>query len=393
MDCDVAVVGAGPSGLTAARILADRGLRVVVFDKKPGVGEQVVCTGIVGREAFDRYSLPRDSILREFRKLTVISPLFSSAAYEHPEPFAFAVDRRRFDRSLMRMAENKGARIQVSTEVLDVVPQEDSVSILVRTQGAGTRRCEAAALILATGINYNLHKKLGLGVPKNFLYGAQAEIATDAFDSTHVYVGKDIAPGAFAWVVPTAGGRARVGLMTESEPEEKLRRLIRKCGVSAEDTDSMTRPPMFRAIAQGLVSPTYADRILTVGEAAGQVKTTTGGGIYYGMLGAETASAVVSRQLARGDLSRRALSEYERNWKQAIRREILIGYYARKLWSNLSDRQIENLFQLAKNDGVAPYIRNQGEFDWHSDFILKFMKKSPFAAFFKLTFPFSQRKN
>jgi len=181
--------------------------------------------------------------------------------------------------------------------------------------------------------------------------------------------------------------------MTESEPEEKLRRLIRKCGVSAEDTDSMTRPPMFRAIAQGLVSPTYADRILTVGEAAGQVKTTTGGGIYYGMLGAETASAVVSRQLARGDLSRRALSEYERNWKQAIRREILIGYYARKIWSNLSDRQIENLFQLAKNDGVAPYVRNQGEFDWHSDFILKFMKKPPFSAFFKLTFPLSQRKN
>ncbi len=393
MDCDVAVVGAGPSGLTAARLLADRGLRVVVFEKKHAVGEQVVCTGIVGREVFDRFDLPRDSILREFRKLTVVSPLFSSAAYEHPENFAYAVDRKGFDRSLMRMAEDKGARIHVSAEVVDVVAQQDAITLVLRNKEKRSVRCSARALILATGINYNLHKKIGLGVPKDFLYGAQAEIASDVYESTHVFVGRDIAPGAFAWVVPAAEGRIRVGLMTENAPEEKLRRLLRKCGVSEKNPDSITCPPMFRAISQGLVSRTYSDRVLAVGEAAGQVKTTTGGGIYYGMLGAEAAADVMNRQLARGDLSRTALSEYERNWKQAVRKEILIGYYARKIWSNMSDGQIEYLFQLAKNDGVAPYLKEKGEFDWHGDFILKFMKKSPFAAFLKLTSSLSQRKN
>ena len=393
MDCDVAVVGAGPSGLTAARLLAHRGLRVVVFEKKHAVGEQVVCTGIVGREVFDRFDLPRDSILRECRKLTVISPLFSSAVYEHPEDFAYTVDRKGFDRNLMGMAEDKGARIHVSTEILDVVTRQDAITLVLRNNDKKSVRCSARALILATGINYNLHKKIGLGVPKDFLYGAQAEIATDAYDSTHVFVGKDIAPGAFAWVVPAAEGRARVGLMTETAPEEKLRRLLRQCGISEENPDMMTRPPMFRAISQGLVSRSYSDRVLAVGEAAGQVKTTTGGGIYYGMLGAEAAAEVVNRQLNRGDLSRTALSEYERNWKQAIRKEILIGYYARKIWSNMSDGQIEYLFQLTKNDGVAPYLREQGEFDWHGDFIMKFMKKYPFAAFFKLASSLSQRKN
>jgi flavin-dependent dehydrogenase len=125
----------------------------------------------------------------------------------------------------------------------------------------------------------------------------------------------------------------------------------------------------FKPIAQGLVSKTYADRVIAVGEAAGQMKTTTGGGIYYGLLGAEIAAQVVGQVVRSGDASAKSLREYDRRWKQVMGREIKLGFWARRLAGRLSDSEIERVVQAVQGDGFLAFAKRRARFDWHREVI------------------------
>jgi len=379
---DVLIVGGGPSGLHAARLLAREGLEVAVLERKRQIGDHVVCAGIVGERAFQEFDLPRDSIWTEIKKVKLISPLSSLLTYEHPLPFAYSVDRQEFDRYLGRSAQSQGAAIHLENEVVDISRQKDFMEITAMEKGLQKTRYRARVVMLATGINYRLHHKLGLGEPKDFLHGVQAELDLCDVECTQVIVGRDVAPGGFAWLVPIGDRSARIGLITEKDPEGCLLRFKNKLfpePISGFDKDRI----QFKAIAQGLVSRTYGDRVLAVGEAAGQVKTTTGGGIYFGLLCSEIAARVLKKGFKSGTLTASTLAEYEKSWKGAIQKEIQIGYFARKVCSKFSDRQIESMFRIASQDGILPLIKEKGNFDLHSELILSLMKRMPYKKIIK----------
>jgi flavin-dependent dehydrogenase len=110
-----------------------------------------------------------------------------------------------------------------------------------------------------------------------------------------------------------------------------------------------------------------------VGDAAGQVKPTTGGGIYYGLLCADIAVDVLDRAMAGGDLSARALSEYEKRWKKLLARELRIGRWARRGFERLSDRRMERMFRMVQDSRATDSLLNAPDFsfDWHSRLILR----------------------
>ncbi len=380
---DVVVVGAGPSGLNASRRLSEQGLKVLVLEKKQKLGEHVICTGIVGEQAFQEFGLSRGSILKEIRRIKAVSPFSSSLFYEHPTAFACVVDRRRFDNELGDAAREKGAEIKLESEVVEAAVEKNCIEIMSEAKEKFKEKHYARMAIVATGINFKLQKKLGLGYPRNFLKGVQAELNICDGDYTQVFLGNDVAPGAFAWLVPMSEGKVRMGLMTEQNPRQCFELMVEKffpeikLGLKEERVQ-------FRPIAQGLVSKTYAERVLALGEAAGQVKTTTGGGIYFGLLCSEIAARVVLSRFEKGDFQAAALSEYERLWKKAIKKEILLGYYARKIYGKMNNAQIEKIFQIARNDGIIPLMREKGNFDWHSNLILEVMKRIAWKKIIKI---------
>jgi len=379
---DVIVIGAGPSGLNAAKILTKKGLDVLVLEKKSEIGKYVICAGIVGEEAFSRFDISEESVLKKIKEIKIISPQSNVIYYEHPNPFAYVVDRERFDKSIALNSGKTKIPIQCNSEVHDILVDKDSVQVQIETDSKLHKKYTARAVLIATGVNYNLHKKLDLGYPKHFLHGVQAELDLGRVDCTHLYLGRSIASGAFAWLVPIGSEIVRVGLITESDADGCFRRLIKQHFPSRLKSLDRTRI-QFKPIAQGLISPTYGDRVLTLGEAAGQVKTTTGGGIYFGLLCSEIASRVLIKGFDKGDLSKNVLTEYEKSWQKMLQKEIRFGYYTRKICEKLSDSQIEKIFRFIQSDGIIPVIQQRGNFDWHRDLLLLLMKRIPFFQIFK----------
>jgi digeranylgeranylglycerophospholipid reductase len=380
---DVIVIGAGPSGLRTAARLAGAGLEVRVLERKPRVGAGVVCTGIIGREVFDDRGLDRGAVVDEVRRVRLVSPHATEFVYEHPRPFACVVDRERFDGGLGRAAAAAGASVVCGAKVEDIAVGRDGVEVTVTDGDGAVRRESAAVAVLATGVDYALQKRTGLSSPRDFLKGAQIERTAPEADMTTLFFGRDVAPGAFAWSVPAGPGRARIGLLTQKDPKGCLRRLLDRRfdggGPGADGPDGIrTRP-----VAQGLLPRTCSHRVLAVGEAAGQTKTTTGGGIGYGLACADLAADVLVECFGRGAFGAADLAVYERRWKTLLQKEILVGQYTRRICARLSDGRIESLFQLARTDGIVPIIRDHAEFDWHSGLIFALLQRLSFMKVFR----------
>ena len=121
------------------------------------------------------------------------------------------------------------------------------------------------------------------------------------------------------------------------------------------------------------LAKTYSERLVVVGSAAGQVKPTTGGGIYYGLLCADMAADNLHQALKSDDLSARNLAKYDREWKRKLRQELRSGYWARKFYELLNDRQIDRIWDIIKSNGIDEALLKADDlsFDWHRQAVLR----------------------
>lgn len=153
-----------------------------------------------------------------------------------------------------------------------------------------------------------MQQRLGLGMPEVFLSSAQSEVPAARLGDVELHFGLEVAPKGFAWVVPVRRGaqtHARIGLMCDGNAAQYFERFIsqinRRWGIT---TDHDIRPRR-KILPLAPIRKTYADRLLVIGDAAGLVKPTTGGGIYYSLMSAKLATEVLIPALQRDHLSER----------------------------------------------------------------------------------------
>ena len=229
-------------------------------------------------------------------------------------------------------------------------------------------------------------------VPAGRGSGYQAVASVDNVDEVQLYLGQDVAPGFFAWLVPTRGGRALVGLLARRHAQDRLASFIRRL-----ETEGKIQGIIEGSSSWGLplrpLKRTFRDRVLVVGDAAGQVKPTTGGGIFYSLLASEIAVSVLGEALAVDDLSSAKLSQYQTEWKALLARELEIGYSARRLYEYLSDRQVSSLVQQAASKGVCSDLTGGPDmsFDWHSRIIARVMGHPALGSGLRLINPLLAR--
>lgn len=240
--------------------------------------------------------------------------------------------------------------------------------------------------VIATGLDLNLPKG-GFLRPQNFLWGVQTEVRIkDISDEIEVYFGKEIAPGSSARVVPTNDGFGKIGLIAKRATAACLNRFLQNHLIRHRvDTYNQIR---CSPIPFGSIPRSYAERLIIVGEAAGQVKTTTGGGIYFGLLCSEIAVSTIINAFNRRDFGEKVFAGYEINWRSKIEHELEAGILLRKLFSRLSDHHINFLIDLANKDGILP-IMEKAKFDWHRDIITSLLRHVFFRRHFKQKAPLS----
>ena len=362
---DVIIIGAGPVGSFTAYLLARKGFDVGIFEKKPVVGQDVNCTGIVSRECFERFSLPEDPVINPVHAIRAVSPSGEYLRYHSASPLAYTLDRSRFDMEMHGMAERSGVVSYLNAQVKEIEGNPGGFSVLVNHGGERVHyRSEVG--IIATGFDLHSFQKI-YKRRMQFMYGIQTHARMQGVQDVEVYFGRNIAPGSFGWVVPIKDQATKVGLIVGDRPAEHLRRFL-GCRFISERLIEENQRFQCSPIPMKRIPKSYAERILVVGEAAGQVKTTTGGGIYFGLLCAQIASETVSRAFSLNDYREGIFQEYESRWKKKIAPELKAGKLIRNVFGKLSDRQIDFLMNIAKQDGIMPVIKN-ADFDWHRDIV------------------------
>jgi geranylgeranyl reductase family protein len=372
---DVVVIGGGPAGLYVARGLAVRGLDVVLLEEHPRFGEPLHCTGILAREAFPEFGLSSDCILNELATARFVSPSGHDVTHTTRTVEAVVIDRARFDARLADDAERAGARLMCSARAVRVNRSASGVEVVA---SCGTFR--ARSCVLASGGRYGLHRPLGLGVPSLLLHTAQREVPAMRPGDVEVHFGHQIAPRGFAWVVPVwRNGRsyARVGVMAERAAPHYFRRMLDRVASRWGIEPVLDAPPRQKILPLARIERTFGDRLIVVGDAAGLVKPTTGGGIYYSLLSAAIGAEVLGDALRHGDVSAEALGEYEQRWRARIETELDTQLSFRRLVQGMTDPDIEGLFDLARADGVMPIVRRTGSFNRHRKLIVALLQHPP----------------
>ena len=367
---DVAVVGAGPAGLYAAYRLASAGLGVTVFDAQKRIGENALCSGVIGEEAFKRFGLPVRPVLNRIYCLRAISPAGKTLEYRSPTPLARVVDKAEFNRDLASLARSAGAELCTGRLVEAIAREAPGAIVQFRLRQGASGKMRARVAVIASGVGGSLNGALGLVKPREFLRAVQADIPLGkdgASNPTEVYVGRSVAPGAFGWKIPLGRGRVRVGLMCQEDPQPYFNALMRRVAPGLDRGEAKVRQ---KAIGQMPVGNCIADRIVTIGEAAVHVKTSTGGGIYFGLLSAEMAAEVILCAFKKGDFSINTLSEFERYWHSAFGIELWTGYLARRLAARLSDSLVDKAFERAKGIDLLGGLNGNLNFDWHRKAIM-----------------------
>jgi digeranylgeranylglycerophospholipid reductase len=363
---DALVVGSGPAGSHAAYLLAKFGYNVILLEGKKTPKKFINCTGILGLEAFQKFDLWRVPILNRVNKIKFISPGGKTFVYQSDSDLAYVVERIGFDSFLRNKAINAGASFINDSWVTKVSIKKDRVKAEVSSKDP-LFALEAKVAVIATGFNSRLIEKIGLKNPPEFIEAAQADVYGLGFNMTEVYLGNDISPGSFAWFVPLEAERALVGLTTKKGCINYLKKLLNRIE-NSKDIAKIKNLQCSR-LPLSLIPKGYAERILVIGEAAGQVKTTTNGGIFYGMIGANLAVQVLNEAFQKNNFNEAILSQYDQLWKTKLAPEINTGLRLRKLYSNLTDSKINLLFNIVSLDGIMPFIRKNLNFDWHHGLI------------------------
>ena len=372
---DVIVIGAGPAGNIAALELSAKGYRVLVLDWRRDIGNKL-CTGIIGAECAERFPPEAEHVISEVRSATLVSPMGTRHRIVRDKTQALIINRVAYVDALARRAMAAGATYKLGSRVAEVEISKEGVSVL--TKGGEGQGCyRSSMVIIASGFGTPLLEMVGLqnGRHRDYMVGSQAEVEVYGLEDTEVYLGKDIAPGSFGWLVPVSDSSALIGIVARGGLNGHMGRFISNLQDTGKVRGVIKEPSRWGVPLKPL-SKTFRDRVLVVGDAAGLAKPTTGGGIYYALLSGEIAAATAVEALDAGDFSARRLKGYETKWRAVFGRDLRIGYGARVLYEAMGDRQLERLLSAFASREVQSDLIGSPEFsfDWHGGVILRALR-------------------
>jgi digeranylgeranylglycerophospholipid reductase len=382
---EVIVVGGGPCGSFTALNLARLGVNVTVFEEHKEIGVPSHCAGhlsIKGLKRLGLYPLPKEVIENTFCGAVFYSPKGREFSVHFASPVTCVVNRVLFDRYIARMAKNAGARYLLKSRVKSLVVNDIFVGGVIVKHNAGSEKLYLAKLVLdAEGASWRILRQAGLPTPNRHMIvnAVQTEVENVKNleqDTVEVFFGKDFAPGFYAWLIPMRGGRAKVGLAAKyGNPKRLLQRFMHKHPIASEKLrrTKISKISFHPISLGGPIQKTYSNGFLAVGDAASQVKSTTGGGLIFGMTCAKVAAEVVYSALKKGDFSSNFFSAYQKRCEETLGFDVRFMLKMRKMLDKMSDDKIDEAISFCSKIGLDKSLQNFEDIDLQGRSLLRIL--------------------
>jgi digeranylgeranylglycerophospholipid reductase len=390
---DVIVAGGSISGLLAAREIAAAGLSVAVLEEDSEIGTPEHCGGLVSTGGIQNLGIIPSSkaIENEIRCAKIFSP---SKCFElnAEKQKVIVLDRRAFDKQIAFHAQKMGAEIKVKCSMLSICGGKKTADY--NNNNNNNANCDSSNRNCYTvktsegplSCNYFVDARgVGSIVQRNrhgVLQSAQYEVYAPWIDRDTVEVkfDKDRYPGFFAWVIPIGSGRGKVGVAGKSI---NVVNALKSYMDSKDGKYSVVRKVYAPIWIMGPIGNFISGRTMIIGDAAGQTKPTTAGGIYTCGMGGILAGRAITESVEKNDDN--LLKEYEKNWFSLFKVEFEKMLLVRKLLERLDNKAIDELFSTISETDLQD-VSKTGDFDFHSTALSKVLDTKGAAKIMKAVF-------
>ncbi len=390
---DVIVVGGGPVGSFAAWKLAKLGAEVTVFEEHEAIGKPSHCAGHMSIRSLRNlglYPLPREIVENTYSQANFHSPTGFTFSVHLANPVTCSVNREAFDRHIADKAKAAGARYCLNSRVQSLLMENGVVKgVTMKPDAQEEERFPARIVVDAEGISSRLLRQTGLSGLNGgrLVHAVEAEVENVKdlnLDAVEVFLGKAYAPGFYAWLMPRRDETAKVGLATKTgNPKNFLQRLMLKHPVASKQLAKAKIMHMaFHPITLGgPIAKTYTSGFLAVGDAASQVKPTTGGGVVFGLTCAGIAAEVADEAVRRSEVSSDFLQRYQKRCADTLGFDFNVMLRIRRFLDALSDEKVDEVLRFCARIGLDKTLANVEEIDFQGQLLLKILTKpAMFAA-------------
>ncbi len=367
------------SGCNAALEAQRNGSNVLLLEEHPQIGVPSHCSGVVSLKGLSLIGTqPHESFTqRMIHGARFHPPKGEPVEVRKSEPVAVIINRMKFDQYLAKQAISGGVDLRTKTRVskFERYP-EGGVGVAVQEGPSYTGRI----VVDASGAGSRLPIQAGLQTPdwSQLLPGLQYELedTEQQGDVVELFFGSHRAPGFFAWSIPTGNHSARVGLAAR---KGNVKKLLDDLKAELWPESRIDSNKSGSVLVSGPVDKSWSEGFLVTGDAAGQVKQTTGGGIVIGgYSGTLAGRAAAKAAKAPRDERWKFLMDYDEQWKKLFASDLRRMGLARRLFAGLSDETLNRLFEAA-SENVAE-IEEIADMDFQGRIISRMMRKRKFAT-------------
>ncbi|MGZ7047973.1 MAG: geranylgeranyl reductase family protein [Methanobacterium sp.] len=366
-DYDVAVIGAGPIGSTFARYVTEKGLNVAIFEKKKEVGVPLQCAGLLGKKIKEVNVLPDEVIISKLNGAYLHSPSDMMLNVYKEEPVAYVLDRVAYDKYLSKLAVEKGAKLFLNHRVENIDVEKGEIYLK-------DKKITAKVIVGTDGHSSLVSKKFN-GKPSS-IHAAQflMDTGNDCFSENlvHLYVDSKISPG-FIWIIPISKRTARVGLFYDTEYKE-LNNILKDFACNNEflKDSKILKKYHGKIPVYNYKNKIVKGRAILIGDAASQIKPTTGGGLVIGFICAKMAAEVVVEAIKSDDIS--LLNNYQKRYKKKFENELKMQLKVQKTFESLTNHDLDSMFAKLKEKGAEKIISKYGDIDSQSPLVKEMLK-------------------
>jgi digeranylgeranylglycerophospholipid reductase len=362
--CDIAIVGGGPAGLSAAYSAARDGAKVVVFEKDEAIAHSVRTSGVTWIPEMERLGIPARyyNPVQNYRFVSPSNDIMISGS----SPKSCVLDVRGTYQHLAFLAAEAGAKIMVKSNVINVLKEGSSrVAGVKASTPKGDLTVQSKLVIDASGFSASVARRAGAaGEWKRYGVGAEYECYCDDIDSATwiLMVGRQYSDAGYAWIFPLSKNRVRIGVgigrpESSAEPLEKLHDILEK-RAKPLDTFGKIQPVELHygfIPNEGLRQNSVADGLIMVGDSAGQSNPLVLEGIRYAIEFGRLAGEVVARSLSYG-ASRESLLDYEKAWKAKVESKIQSALKVQTRWLGLTDEEWDKEIEILRDMTVDEFL-------------------------------------